>query len=47
MSVNKNGFQLHVVDLGPHGELSEPRLIFTSEKEAWGALLSSDGTLAG
>lgn len=45
-AVNKAGFQLYVIQLGPHGELSEPRLIFTSEKEAWGALLSSDGSLA-
>jgi dipeptidyl aminopeptidase/acylaminoacyl peptidase len=45
-AVNKNGFQLHVVELGPRGELSPPRLIFTSEKEAWGALLSSAGSLA-
>lgn len=45
-AVNKNGFQLYGVALGPHGELSAPRLIFTSEKEAWGALLSSDGALA-
>ncbi len=45
-AVNKDGFQLYGVPLGPHGELSEPRLIFKSEKEAWGALLSSDGTLA-
>ncbi len=46
-AVNKDGFQLYGVTLGPHGELSEPRLIFKSEKEAWGALLSSDGTIAG
>ena len=45
-AVNKNGFQLHIVELGPCGELSTPRLIFTSEKEAWGALLSSAGSLA-
>jgi dipeptidyl aminopeptidase/acylaminoacyl peptidase len=45
--VNKAGFQLHAVDLGPQDELSEPRSIFTSEKEAWGAVLSSDGSLAG
>ena len=45
-AVNKNGFQLHIVELGPRGELSTPRLIFTSEKEAWGALLSSAGSLA-
>jgi dienelactone hydrolase len=45
-AVNANGFQLHVMSLGEHGELSEPRLIYRSEKEAWGALLSSDGTLA-
>ena len=45
-AVNKNGFQLHGVELGPRGELSKPRLIFTSEKEARGALLSSDGSLA-
>jgi dipeptidyl aminopeptidase/acylaminoacyl peptidase len=45
--VNKAGFQLHIVDLGPQGELSEPQLIFKSEKEAWGAVLSSDGAIAG
>jgi dipeptidyl aminopeptidase/acylaminoacyl peptidase len=45
-AVNKEGFQLYGVTLGPQGELSEPRLIFKSEKEAWGALLSNDGTLA-
>jgi dipeptidyl aminopeptidase/acylaminoacyl peptidase len=45
--VNKAGFQLHIVDLGPQGELSKPRSIFTSEKEAWGAVLSSDGSIAG
>jgi Tol biopolymer transport system component len=35
-AVNKTGFQRYVVDLGPRGELSAPRLIFTSAKEAWG-----------
>ena len=45
-AVNKEGFQLYVMHLGPRGELSAPRLIFKSEKEAWGALLSSDGRLA-
>lgn len=46
-AVNKNGFQLYGVTLGPHGEMSEPRLIFKSEKEAWGAVLASDGTIVG
>ncbi len=45
-AVNADGFQLHVMPLGEHGELSEPRLIYRSEKEAWGALLSSDGKIA-
>lgn len=45
-AVNADGFQLHVMALGEHGELGEPRLIYRSEKEAWGALLSSYGTLA-
>ncbi|CAG0930395.1 acylaminoacyl-peptidase [Thermoflexales bacterium] len=45
-AVNKEGFQLYVVHLGPQGELSEPQLIFKSEKEAWGAILSSAGTIA-
>ena len=45
-AVNKSGFQLYVVDLSPSGKLGTPRLIFTSEKEAWGALLSSEGDLA-
>lgn len=45
-AVNADGFQLYVMPLGDGGELGEPRLIYRSEKEAWGALLSSDGTLA-
>jgi dipeptidyl aminopeptidase/acylaminoacyl peptidase len=45
-AVNKEGFQLYVMPLGPHGELSTPSLIFKSVQEAWGALLSSDGCLA-
>ncbi len=45
-AVNADGFQLHVMALGEHGELSEPRLIYRSEKEAWGALLSNDGKIA-
>jgi dipeptidyl aminopeptidase/acylaminoacyl peptidase len=45
-AVNANGFQLHVMPLGEQGELGEPRLIYRSEKEAWGALLSSDGSIA-
>ena len=45
-AVNADGFQLHVMPLGEHGELGEPRLIYRSEKEAWGALLSCDGQIA-
>jgi dipeptidyl aminopeptidase/acylaminoacyl peptidase len=45
-AVNGEGFQLYVIQLGLHGELSAPRLIFRSEKEAWGALLAGDGRLA-
>jgi dienelactone hydrolase len=45
-AVNADGFQLYVMTLGAHGELGEPHLIYRSEKEAWGALLSSDGTMA-
>lgn len=45
-AVNAAGFQLHVMPLGEQGEPGEPRLIYRSEKEAWGALLSSDGALA-
>ncbi len=45
-AVNANGFQLYVMPLGIHGELGEPHLIYCSEKEAWGALLSSDGQIA-
>jgi dipeptidyl aminopeptidase/acylaminoacyl peptidase len=45
-AVNADGFQLHVMPLGEHGELGEPCLIYRSEKEAWGAFLSSDGRIA-
>jgi dipeptidyl aminopeptidase/acylaminoacyl peptidase len=45
-AVNADGFQLYGVPLGPDGELSAPRLIYRSRKEAWGAALSHGGATA-
>ncbi len=45
-AVNADGFQLYGVRLGPDGEPSAPRLIYRSQKEAWGATLSHSGAIA-
>lgn len=44
--VSRAGFQLVVARLTEDGALGEPRIIFTSEHEAWYALLSHDGSRA-
>ncbi len=46
-AVNKDGFQLYVLSMGSDGTLSEPNLIHQSTKEAWGGLLSYDGSVTG
>lgn len=44
--VSAAGFQLVVVPIAPDGGLGAARLIFTSQYEAWYALLSHDGSRA-
>ncbi|MFO7635276.1 MAG: prolyl oligopeptidase family serine peptidase, partial [Caldilinea sp.] len=44
--VSPAGFQLVIVPIGLDGTLGAARVIFTSEQEAWYALLSHDGSRA-
>ncbi len=44
--VSRAGFQLAIASLADDGAVGEPRIIFTSEHEAWYALLAHDGSRA-
>ncbi|MCO5208130.1 MAG: prolyl oligopeptidase family serine peptidase [Caldilinea sp.] len=45
-AVSEAGFQLVVVPLADDGTLGQARIVFTSAKEAWYALLNHDGSRA-
>lgn len=44
-AVNADGYQYYVIDFGPNGEASAPRLIYQNSAETWESLLSSNGEL--